>query len=178
MIDLMEEKAYWHVVYTASRAEKKVEERLLKSGVECYLAVRTVVRQWTHRKSKVVVPVIARMIFVRVGRSEQVKVLEIQGVVSFLKVRGESRPAIIPDRQLESFRFLLDLAPESFEISNEHLAVGDFVEVVKGPLMGLKGELLRLRGETKVAVRIECLGCALVDIPASYVERIGAEFIE
>lgn len=174
----MEEKVYWHVVYTASRAEKKVEERLTKSGVECFLPVRTVVRQWTHRKSKVIVPVIASMVFVKVARNEQVKVLEVQGVVAFLKMRGERMPAIIPENQMKAFRDLLDFAPDAVEMTNEHIAVGDYVQVVKGHFKGLKGELVQLRGETKIAIRIECLGCALVDIPASYVEPVLKESAE
>ena len=67
---------HWHAVFTASRAEKKVRDRLEELGVECFLPVQTVLRQWTYRKSRVVVPVIAGLVFVRVGRQEQVKVLQ------------------------------------------------------------------------------------------------------
>ena len=77
------ERKCWHAVYTASRAEKKVRERLQEAGVECFLPVQTVVRQWTYRKSRVVVPVIAGMIFVRVNRQDQVKVLQTKGVILF-----------------------------------------------------------------------------------------------
>lgn len=56
---------------------------------------------------------------------------------------------------------------------NEEIEVGDLITVVKGPLKGLEGELVKFRGVTKIAVRIEMLGCALVDIPASFVERMG-----
>ena len=53
------ETVHWHAVFTASRAEKKVRDRLEELGVECFLPVQTVLRQWTYRKSRVVVPVIA-----------------------------------------------------------------------------------------------------------------------
>ena len=88
------ENKHWHAVYTASRAEKKVRERLAEVGVECFLPVQTVVRQWSYRKAKVVVPVIAGMVFVRVERKEWVKVLEVRGVVYFLKQGGERAPAV------------------------------------------------------------------------------------
>ena len=83
-------------------------------------------------------------------------------------------PATIPDDQMERFRFLLDFSEEAVEMVNEHIAVGDRIRVVKGALKGLEGELVRFRGETKVAVRIDLLGCALADIPASFVERLDA----
>ena len=53
------ETVHWHAVFTASRAEKKVRDRLEELGVECFLPVQTVLRQWTYRKSRVVVPVCA-----------------------------------------------------------------------------------------------------------------------
>lgn len=83
---------------------------------------------------------IAGMVFVRVEKEEQVKVLETKGAV---------------------------------EVVNEDVEVGDLVQVVKGPLKGLEGELVRFRGVTMVAVRIEMLGCAMVDIPASFVEKLN-----
>lgn len=170
---MLEEVKHWHAVFTASRAEKKVKERLEEQRLECFLPVQTVVRQWTYRKSRVVVPVIAGMIFVRVSRLEQVRVLETKGVVAFLRLRGGRGPAVIPDRQMREFRFLLDFSEEAVEMVNEEIEVGDLIQVVKGPLKGLEGELVKFRGVTKVAVRIEMLGCALVDIPASFVERVN-----
>lgn len=168
---MVERQRHWHAVFTASRAEKKVRERFEEEGVECFLPVQTVVRQWTHRKARVVVPVIAGMIFVRVEKREQITVLETRGVVSFLRLRGEKEPAVIPDKQMADFRFLLDFSEEAVEMVNEEIAVGDMIQVVKGPLKGLVGELVKFRGTTKVAVRIDMLGCALVDIPASFVEK-------
>lgn len=163
---------HWHALYTASRAEKKVRDRLMEQGIECFLPVQTVVRQWTYRKSRVVVPVVAGMVFVRVMRQEQVKVLQTKGAVAFLRLRGGVGPAVIPDRQMEAFRFLLDFSEEAVEMINEEVEVGDLVQVVKGPLKGMEGELVKFKGETKVVVRIDMLGCASVNIPASFVERV------
>ena len=73
---------------------------------------------------------------------------------------------------MKEFRFLVDFSEDAIEMVNENIGVGDLIQVVKGPLKGLEGELVNFLGETKVAVRIEWLGCALVDIPASFVERM------
>ena len=157
------ETVHWHAVFTASRAEKKVRDRLEELGVECFLPVQTVLRQWTYRKSRVVVPVIAGLVFVRVSRQEQVKVLQTKGVVA----------AVIPDKQMEDFRFLLDFSEEAVEMTNENIKAGDLVRVVKGSLRGMEGELIRHKGVTKVLVRIDMLGCAMVNIPASFVEKLN-----
>jgi len=149
----MDELKHWHAVFTASRAEKKVRDRLEELGVECFLPVQTVLRQWTYRKSRVVVPVIAGLVFVR--------------------VKGEAGAAVIPDKQMEDFRFLLDFSEEAVEMTNENIKAGDLVRVVKGSLRGMEGELIRHKGVTKVLVRIDMLGCAMVNIPASFVEKLN-----
>ncbi|KXT47871.1 hypothetical protein HMPREF2532_01880, partial [Bacteroides ovatus] len=43
---------------------------------------------------------------------------------------------------------------------------------VKGPLTGLVGELVTVDGRSKIAVRLNMLGCACADMPVGYVEKI------
>lgn len=47
------------------------------------------------------------------------------------------------------------------------------MRVIKGPLTGLEGELVTINGKSKVAVRLDMLGCAHVDMPVGFVERVG-----
>ena len=104
---------------------------------------------------------------------EQVKVLQTKGGVAFLRLKGEAGAAVIPDKQMEDFRFLLDFSEEAVEMTNENIKAGDLVRVVKGSLRGMEGELIRHKGVTKVLVRIDMLGCAMVNIPASFVEKLN-----
>ena len=96
-----------------------------------------------------------------------------KGVVAFLRLKGEAGAAVIPDKQMEDFRFLLDFSEEAVEMTNENIKAGDLVRVVKGSLRGMEGELIRHKGVTKVLVRIDMLGCAMVNIPASFVEKLN-----
>ena len=97
----------------------------------------------------------------------------LQAISRYMVLRGESRPAVIPEEQMERFRFMLDYSPEAVEICSTPLAAGDAVKVIKGPLAGLEGELVMIGGKSKVAVRLDMLGCAHVDMPIGYVERIN-----
>ena len=54
------------------------------------------------------------------------------------------------------------------------MARGEKVRVIKGPLTGLVGELVNVDGKSKIAVRLNMLGCACVDMPVGYVEPIMA----
>ena len=43
----------WYVLYTTSRAEKKVAQRLEEKGLEVFLPMIEELRQWSDRKKKV-----------------------------------------------------------------------------------------------------------------------------
>lgn len=87
---------YWFAVYTAPRAEKRVKERFDMAGIENYLPIQTVVRQWHDRRKKVDVPVMPGYIFVYIDRSQYKDVLMTYGALAFL--REEGTPVAIPDR--------------------------------------------------------------------------------
>ena len=158
----------WYAVYTASRAEKKVKERLDQQGIVNYLPLRVVIRKWSDRSKKVEIPLINGYIFVYVNLLQMQKVLTTFGVVSFLKEFGI--PAPIPDKQIKALRFMNDNAEEEVEISTVDLPVGSYVRVLLGKLAGLEGELVEVRGKHRIMVRLEHLGCALTTVPLSCVE--------
>ena len=61
------EKTNWYAVFTASRAEKRVKERLEQAGIENYLPVRAVEFVRDGQKRRLEIPVITGCIFVRVS---------------------------------------------------------------------------------------------------------------
>lgn len=162
----------WLVAYVQSCLEKKTAERLKAMGVEYYLPIQSEIRQWSDRRKKVDRLVIPMMIFVHVTPQERPLPLTLQAISRYMVLRGESRPAVIPEEQMERFRFMLDYSPEAVEICSTPLAAGDAVKVIKGPLAGLEGELVMIGGKSKVAVRLDMLGCAHVDMPIGYVEKL------
>lgn len=165
----------WLVAYVQWCLEKKTAQRLAAMGIECYLPVQSEIRQWSDRRKRVDCLVIPMMIFVHVTPQERPLPLSLQAVSRYMVLRGESTPAVIPDEQMDRFRFMLDYSPEAVEMCSAPLAPGDAVKVIKGPLAGLEGELITVNGKSKVAVRLDMLGCAHVDVPIGFVEKKGEE---
>ena len=66
----------------------------------------------------------------------------------------------------------VDAADEAVEMCTEPLAPGELIRVVKGPLKGLEGELVEVDRKAKVVVRLDLLGCAGVDMPVGFVEKM------
>lgn len=166
----MEARQGWYAVYTASRAEKKVRERLEQIGVENYLPLQTVCRRWSDRKKMVSVPLISGYVFVRVPEEEMRRVLELPGVVAFLKEQG--RAVLIPDGQIRRLRFVEDRFEEPLEMTYEDIPEGTLVEVVNGKLSGFQGEMVRFRDKYRIVLRLEKLGCALATVPLSCIEKV------
>ena len=168
------ETKHWYAAYTRPNREFAVKARLDKLEVENFLPVEELVRETPFGRKKARVPLIHGMIFIRTDKATSFALINDHGLrIVYLKDIEGHHSLVIPDKQMEDFRFLVDFSEEAVEMVNEDIAVGDSIQVVKGALKGLEGELVQVRGETKVAVRIDLLGCALVDIPASFVERVN-----
>jgi transcription antitermination factor NusG len=161
----------WHVVYSKSRAEKKVLIELEYQGIEAYLPLQRKLRQWSDRKKWVEVPLISGYIFVNITRKEYDKVLQTNGVVTY--VRFEGKAAIIPGEQIEFIRKMLLQTEITVEVSQNSFIPGDKVEVVAGPLIGLKGSLQSFKGKKRVAIQLEQLTLSLmVDLPLTHVQKV------
>ena len=134
----------WYAVFTASRAEKRVKERLEQAGIENYLPVKEVEFVRDGQKRRLEIPVITGCIFVRVSEANLPSVLSIWGVIALLQEKQV--PVVISDEQLESFKIL-----------NEGLPVGSAIRVLQGELAGVQGELIEVAGGQRVVVRIPYL---------------------
>lgn len=165
-------KKRWLVAQVRIYHEKKTSERLTKMGIENYVPVQRKTHLWSDRRKQIDHIVIPMKIFVRVDAQEQKDVLMLSAVSRYMVLHGESAPAVIPDTQMEKFKFMLDYSEEAVNMSNTPLSPGEKVRVIKGPLRGLEGELVTLNGKTKIAVRLDMLGCASVDMPVGYIERV------
>ena len=149
----------WLVAYVKSCMEKKTAERLTAMGIEHYLPVQTVERRWSDRIKRMEKLVLPLMIFVHVTPKERPLPLTLSAVSRYMVLRGQHTPAVIPE--------------EAVSFSATSLAPGDPIRVIKGPLTGLEGELITLHGKHQVVIRIDLLGCAHVEIPVGYVEKIA-----
>ncbi|GHV67231.1 transcriptional regulator [Bacteroidia bacterium] len=160
----------WYAVYTSSRAEKKVKQRLDEQGIENYLPLRTDLRLWSDRKKKVSVPLISGYIFVHTQMSEFSKILNVVGVVAFLREYSEF--AVIPENQITRLRMMVENAADMVEFTTNPVHIGDTVIVERGNLKGLVGELVEILGKYKIAIRLQHFGCALLTIPAGWAKKI------
>jgi transcription antitermination factor NusG len=160
----------WYAVYTSSRAEKRVNDRLSEAGIETFLPLQKTLRQWSDRKKLIEKPLISSYVFVKVIPKEFFSVKKTEGVVKFIMI--QNIPVPIPEIQINNLRILCG-SDADVEISSDVYAKGDMVEVVVGSLMGLKGELIRVGKKRKVVIRIIQPGMNLtVDIKTNAIRKL------
>ncbi len=153
MTQIQANKKEWHVIFTRSRAEKKVHALLTEQKIESFLPLQKKLRQWKDRKKWVEMPVISGYCFVNIESAEYEKVLRTEHVAGY--VRFDGKPARIPSRQIEFLRKMLNQSDFEVEVSRENFQSGKEVEIIHGPLIGIRGELLSYRGKDRFILRIQ-----------------------
>jgi transcription antitermination factor NusG len=130
---------HWYALRTRSRHEKVVRDQLVNQGIEPLLPTVKRLSQWKDRKKEIEVPLFSGYCFVRIASGQKLPVLKTIGVVDI--VGGGSRPEAIPDEEIHALKTLMtSVLPYD---SHPYLHEGMMVEVVRGPLQGLHGILLR-----------------------------------
>ena len=137
----MTENTSWYVVYTASRQEKKVAAMLERYQIRHYLLLVKKLRLWSDRKKWVEMPLFNGYIFVQPKPSERDQVLQIPGVVKYLKYNGAD--AQVSTREIEIIQQLIEKGYHVETESAGSLRKGDIVTIAQGPLKGIEAEVLK-----------------------------------
>jgi transcription antitermination factor NusG len=158
-------KKLWYAVYCRSRAEKKAALELEQERINYYLPLVKTLKQWSDRKKWVEEPLFRSYIFVQIDEADYYKVLKNPHLVRYVTFEGKAVP--IPEKQIEAIRIYLGeqepVLPDEIELKK-----GQKVEVITGKLTGLQGELIDIKGKSKLKVRIDVIGKSIVvHIPKS-----------
>lgn len=160
----------WYALYTKSRNEKKTHSALISSGIDSFLPVIKNLKQWSDRKKWVEEPLFRSYLFVNIFPSDYYKVLNTFGVVRYIAFEGKAVP--VPPQQILAIKQYLN-AEEILPEGVRNFEAGDKVEIFRGSLKGLSGNLIRVQGKQKVKIEIESVGNSIIlTIPQSYLRII------
>ncbi len=159
-MDSIRNKEYnWYAVYTKSRTEKKVASLLLREQIEVYLPLKKTLRQWSDRKKWVEEPLIKSYVFVRISEKEYYTVLNIPGALRYVFFEGKAAP--IAEWQIIALQKVVS-GTIDFDISSEVYKKSDLITITSGTLKGISGEIIELRGNKKILIRIEQIGYSIL----------------
>ncbi len=169
-----EQKKHWFAVYTKPRWEKKVDQVLIRKGIESWCPVQKVERQWSDRKKIIEDPLFKSYVFVHITEEERLSVLQTEGILNF--VHYLSKPAIIRDEEIHLIKsYLLEkdasISVQSLYSFEENMKVS----IRQGIFMDNTGTIIR-SGNKKVYVKLESLGqVMIVEFPVAFVSPVNSK---
>jgi transcription antitermination factor NusG len=129
----------WFAVYTRSCQEKRVGQHLSIRDMEYFLPLNRSVRRWNNGCTPTIEqPLFPGYLFVKIQRTERVRVLELPGVHSIVGTGKEPIP--LPSAEIEALRRaipVMDMEPCAY------LNLGKRARIKDGPLQGMTGIVVR-----------------------------------
>lgn len=160
---------HWYAVRTRARHEKKVRDRLLERNVETFLPLYERWSHWKDRKKRIESPLFPGYCFAKFSLDDRVRVLGIAGIVDMVGINGKAEP--VDDREIDHIRRLI---VSRFRYDpHPMLDEGMEVEVVRGPLAGVRGRLIRKDRSTRLVIGVSLIRqAAVVEVHAADVVRV------
>ena len=170
LTDHSESRAGWWAIYTRHQHEHIVRDLLGAKGLEAFLPTCDITRQWKDRKKIVNMPLFPGYLFVRPQPDARLRIITTPGVHMIL-TRGEQM-AVVPDGDIQNIKRAVEAAlpiePHPF------LRCGETVRVVRGPMQGVSGILLRRKNDLRLVVGVELLAqSAAIEVGSQDLEPVA-----
>lgn len=143
----------WYALRVRTKCEKIVDVCLGQRDVEHFLPLYKKQTQWSDRVRTSLVPLFPGYVFARFSRERLHRVCTIP---DFMYILGRgSVPEPLEEEEIVAVKRLVadgaDVGPWPF------CTAGQVVEVIRGPLIGLRGVYLRAKSESRLIVSLPLL---------------------
>lgn len=164
---MAEEPLCWYVLRMTHGRELRVRDRLLALGVEHFIPTQ---KTRGARGRSIEKPLVNCLGFVRATKTDALDLIHFRGVqVDYMLDHATHRLMVVPDREMDDFRRVFDLSLD--EVTTERpLTLGAPVQVVKGPLAGVRGRIVGDAGKWYVAVELLGVLYARARVPKSWLQ--------
>jgi transcription antitermination factor NusG len=139
-------------------------------SIEHFVPSYEVIRHWKDRKKRLSLPLFPGYVFVQIALDQRLSVLVIPGAVRLVGIAGH--PVSLDDEEIEKLRSVLTrgIAVKP----HPYLAAGRKLRVVRGPLAGLKGVLIRRKGQVRLLISIDAIRhSATIEVDSADVEPLA-----
>lgn len=146
----------WHVLYTRPKFEKKILECLTQEGIEGFLPLQKVLRQWSDRKKKVEVPLFPSYVFANVCYIDRFRPLSYPGVVKYVSTGSKALPDVVPEGHIMKLKHLIS-DRKVHSVLGLDFKAGDKARITAGPLQGYEGYLIRKKTADKFVILVDAI---------------------
>ena len=162
----------WIVVRSKPRSEKVAHSELVKKNIEAYLPLLKERRKWSDRKKWVEFPLFSSYLFARIDIKDSIFVLQTQGVNTIVKFGKQI--AIVQNSVIKAIRLAMEGGYQLEPV--EYFVEGNRVEVVAGPMKGVKGIVAKLKGQNRLIIKIDAIQQALsIQIESKFIRNLNSK---
>ena len=170
--EITEVKFPWFAIQVRAKRESGVAEFLCGRGYEPFLPLSRSRKIWSDRIRVVDAPLFPGYLFCRVNIEDRLPILSAPGVI---RIVGYDRsPMPVDESEINAIRAIVTSG-----LPNEpwpYLRVGDPVQIRSGPLQGLRGILLGVKGAHRIVVSVTLLQRSVaVEIDSAYVKSLSLD---
>lgn len=143
----------WFALRTRSRHEKYVRDRLAGRGITQLLPTVIRINRWKDRKKKIEVPLFTGYCFARFLWKDRLSILQTPGVVRI--VSNANGPEPVAEEEIEAIKTLM-ASRLAYDV-HPYLQEGMPVQVIRGPLEGIRGILLRKSKPFRLVISVHLI---------------------
>jgi len=164
----------WVAALVQTNCERRIADKLNDLSILSFVPLQEEIHQWNDRKKKINRVVIPNIVFIKTPRHRFDEIRRLSFIHGLMTNPGDRRPAIIPDEQIETLKFMLRQSdsPVFINTDTRSLKRGERVRVIRGSFQGMEGIVFRLQGDLHIGILIENLGFAHVSISLNDIEKI------
>ena len=160
----------WFAIYTKFRSEKFVVEQIKRKGISAYLPLINKTKRYTRKIKQYQIPLINCYAFTYITLKEYNKVLETDYVIKFIK-QGKCLISI-PQNEIDLLERIVD-SGNLILAEPLNYQEGMDVEIIRGQLTGLKGQLIAQKNKNEFVVELTNIGVHLkLEINPAYLRPI------
>ena len=160
----------WYAVQLKTRFEKVVAHHLRGKGYEEYLPTYQSRRHWSDRVKEIERVLFPGYIFCKFDATDRLPLLVIPGVRGIVGFGGKLMP--IPEQEIDAIKRVVNSGMQYGPWPG--IDVGETVEVRHGPLRGLGGVVVQLKGKHHLIISINLLQrCVSVEIDKASITPVG-----
>jgi transcription antitermination factor NusG len=157
----------WWVAHTKSRNEKALAHDLINREISYFLPMTWNVRRKSRRTIKSLLPLFSGYVFFCGDERQRIELLKTDRVANLIEVKNQQQ---LIDELTKIERVLRTGEPM---MPHKYLQKGQKCRVIAGPLLGIQGIIISVKGQTRLVLQVDLLGqAASVEIEIDMIEPI------
>lgn len=156
-VSSVRQNSAWYLVYTKPKGEKTAHDNLTRQGYDTYLPLMNVSKRRRGRYVSLIEPMFSRYLFIQLNQTTDnwAPIRSTLGVAAMVRFSGY--PAKVPTELIEILRQSENELGLQ-EIAIEELKAGNRVQIIEGPMTGLKGIYQAQTSADRAVILLDVVG--------------------